>query len=175
MGTGDDAVLVRRLERDESADYRALRLECLRLHPAFFGSTHAEALAAELPFERHIRARDPDHAMFGAFDGGQLRGLCGFQREPRLRARHRGELVQMYVAPELTRRGVGSRLIAAVVRFAFDDPTISQVVLSVVAQNAAAIAAYRRAGFREYGRLENYFSPIDGVDATQLFMVRERR
>jgi RimJ/RimL family protein N-acetyltransferase len=50
---------------------------------------------------------------------------------------------------------------------------VRQVVLSVVADNRAAVRVYARAGFREYGRLENYFR-YDDASTTQLFMVYDR-
>ncbi|MEP6729799.1 MAG: GNAT family protein [bacterium] len=167
-------VVVRRVEAHEDVVYRAVRLECLQLYPANFGTTLAEALSTpRTPFENFIAEQNPDNVMFGAFVDGTLGGLCGFHREPRQRARHRGELIQMYVAPRLAKRGIGGRLIAAVLDHAFENPGIRHVVLSVVADNTTAIRAYERAGFREYGRLEGYFLSENGA-STQLWMVRER-
>ena len=98
---------IRRLEPHDQGAYRALRLESLRTNPALFGTTYAEAAAMpSLPFETFIRERAPDHAMFGAFVDGTLVGLCGFRRETRERARHSGELVEMYVAPHVAGRGL---------------------------------------------------------------------
>ena len=166
--------IIRRLEPHEHETYRALRLECLRTLPAFFGTTYAEASAIPaLPFQTFIRERAADHVMFGAFVDGTLSGLCGFRRETRQRARHRGELVEMYVAPHATGRGIGGRLIDAVLRYAFEELGASQVVLGVAAQNEAAQRAYRRAGFHEYGRLPGFFL-TDDVGTTQVFMVRDR-
>jgi RimJ/RimL family protein N-acetyltransferase len=151
-----------------------MRLESLRLYPAFFGTTYEEAAATpRLPFEISIAAQDPESVMFGAFEGERLCGICGLQREQRRRTRHRGELGHMYVSPRVTRQGVGGRLVAAVLDYALSDPVVRQVVLSVVADNRAAVRVYARAGFREYGRLENYFR-YDDASTTQLFMVYDR-
>jgi RimJ/RimL family protein N-acetyltransferase len=60
-----------------------------------------------------------------------------------------------------------------VVEHAFADAALTQIVLGVVAENEAAVSAYRRAGFREYGTLERCFHSGDAA-STQLFMVRER-
>jgi len=165
---------IRRLEPHDQGAYRALRLESLRTNPALFGTTYAEAAAMpSLPFETFIRERAPDHAMFGAFVDGTLVGLCGFRRETRERARHSGELVEMYVAPHVAGRGIGARLVDAVLRFAFEELGASQVVLGVAAENERAQRGYRRAGFREYGRLPNAFL-TDGVFSAKVFMVRDR-
>lgn len=166
--------VVRPLEAHEAAAYRALRLESLLLRPEFFGSTYAESVATPvLPFERFIRDQDSDHVMFGAFIDGKLCGICGFQREKRERARHRGELVHLYVAPPFARRGIGARLIAAVLDHAINELALLQVLLSVAGDNTAAISAYHSAGFREYGWLEQYFYS-KGAGSAQMFMVYER-
>jgi RimJ/RimL family protein N-acetyltransferase len=167
-------VVIRKLEPREYGQYRELRLECLKRNPLFFGTTYAEALATEaLPFEKFIWTRDPDHVMFGAFAQGKLCGICGIQREQRQRARHRGELVQLYVTPVVARKGIGARLIATVLQYALENLMLEQVVLGVAADNRAALKTYHRAGFREYGWLERYFCS-DGVCNGQLFMVYER-
>jgi RimJ/RimL family protein N-acetyltransferase len=166
-------VKIRRLEPREHLAYRTLRLECLKIHPEFFGTTYAEAAATRaLPFERFIWKRSQDNVMFGAFIDEELTGICGFQREQRERTRHRGELVQLYVRPRAARQGIGTKLIAAVLKHAFDDLRMMQVVLSVAANNDAAVKAYHRAGFREYGWLERHFCS-DAVCDAQYFMVYE--
>ena len=171
---GQDTVIIRQLEPREHLAYRTLRLECLKLHPEFFGTTYAEAAAIRaLPFERFIWRRSRDNVMFGAFIDDELCGICGFQREQRERTRHRGELVQLYVRPREAGQGIGTKLIGTILKHAFDDLHLMQVVLSVAANNEAAVKAYHRAGFREYGWLERYFCS-DGVCDAQYFMVYER-
>ena len=167
-------VSVRKLLAHESAAYRAARLASLQHSPTCFGTTYEEEAAVPiLPFERFIQQQHPDHFMLGAFLDNQLCGICGFERAARRRTRHRGELVQLYVAPTATGQGIGGRLVAGVVTEAFLDPALTQIILGVIADNHAALAAYRRAGFREYGRLERYF--VDGeTSRTQLFMIHER-
>jgi RimJ/RimL family protein N-acetyltransferase len=167
-------VSIRKLLAHESAAYRSARLESLQHYPAFFGTTYAEEAAVPiLPFEQLIQQQHPSNFMLGAFRDNQLCGICGFKREPRRRSRHRGELVQLYVAPTATGHGIGGRLVTGVVSEAFRDPELTQIVLGVIADNHAALAVYTRAGFREYGRLERYF--VDGeTSRTQLFMIHER-
>jgi len=165
---------IRKLEPREHGAYRDLRLECLRLNPQLFGTTYEEAAATTaLPFERHIWKRDSDNVMFGAFIDDVLVGICGFQRDHRERARHRGELVHLYVVPQAAKKGIGTRLIASVMDYALIDPAVQQVTLSVSGDNDPALKIYHRAGFREYGWLEGYYHS-DGENVSQLFMVYER-
>ncbi len=81
-----------------------------------------------------------------------------------------GELhvLNLATAPRFRRRGVAARLLAA----ALDEAAargLERALLEVRAGNAAAIALYRRFGFRESGRRVRYYA--DGEDA--LLMVRE--
>ena len=81
-----------------------------------------------------------------------------------------GELhvLNLATAPRFRRRGVAARLLAA----ALDEAAgrgLERALLEVRAGNAAAIALYRRFGFRESGRRTRYYP--DGEDA--LLMVRE--
>jgi RimJ/RimL family protein N-acetyltransferase len=174
MSVIDSTVDIRRLLAHESAAYRVARLASLQHYPAFFGTTYTEEAAVPiLQFEHFIQQKHSSNFMLGAFLGNQLCGICGFKREERHSTQHRGELVQLYVAPTATGRGIGGQLVAGVVNEAFLDPVITQIVLGVIADNQAALAVYRRAGFREYGRLERYFMDSD-TSRTQLFMILER-
>jgi RimJ/RimL family protein N-acetyltransferase len=167
-------VTVRRMRPGEEGLYRAMRLRALQLNPRVFGSTYAETLAtAVLPFERFIATDDEENPMFGAFTRGELGGMCGLHRETRERGRHRAELVHMYVAPWLQGQGVGAELVATAVRYGLDRIGLRQIVLGVIAENAPAVRLYRRSGFREYGRLQDFFCGEIGC-AEKLFMVYER-
>jgi RimJ/RimL family protein N-acetyltransferase len=172
--TTQQDVAIRRLESGEEGLYRAMRLQSLQRHARLFGSTYAETAAEPLlPFERFIAASDEDNPMFGAFTRGELGGICGLQRETRERTRHRAELVHMYVAPWLQGQGVGSQLVATAVGYGLDRLGLQQIVLGVMTENEPAVRLYRRAGFREYGRLERFFRADAGCSG-KLFMVYER-
>jgi len=167
-------VAIRRLEPGEQGLYRAMRLQALQRNPRVFGSTYAESVAQPvLPFETFIATDDAENPMFGAFTRGELGGIGGLHRETRERSRHRAELVHMYVAPWLQGQGVGAQLVATAVRYGLDCIGLRQIVLGVIVENEPAVRLYRRAGFREYGRLEHFFASEAGI-AEKLFMVYER-
>src|SRR5256885_1139939 len=120
-------VSIRKMLAHESAAYRAERLASLQHYPAFFGTTYNEEAALPvLPFEHFIQQQHPSNFMLGAFLDNHLCGICGFKREARRSARHRGELVQLYVAPTATGRGIGRQLVAGVVSEAFLDSELTQ-------------------------------------------------
>lgn len=53
-------------------------------------------------------------------------------------------------------KGYGSQLIAAALRYAFTILQVDKVTIGVFADNAPAIACYKKAGFRDTGIIEEY-------------------
>lgn len=151
-------ITIRKLHPDESALYRAIRLQCLKTEPDHFGSTfEEESSMPRLKFESWIEQEDSDHIMFGALDGEKLAGIVGFMRQERQRTRHRGDVVQMYVDASHRGQGLGERLLRGLLNQAFSLDGVEQAQLSVVAHNRAAIRLYERIGFRAFGVQPNYF------------------
>jgi ribosomal protein S18 acetylase RimI-like enzyme len=151
-------ITVRKLHPDESALYRAIRLHCLKTEPDHFGSTfEEESSMPRLKFESWIEQENRDHIMFGALDGEKLAGIVGFMRQERQRARHRGEVVQMYVDASYRGQRLGESLLRGLLNQAFMLDGVEQAQLSVVAHNQAAIRLYERIGFRAFGVQPNYF------------------
>jgi RimJ/RimL family protein N-acetyltransferase len=107
--------------------------------------------------------------MFGAFNDGKLIGIVGFDRMERQRARHRGEVAQMYVDAAYRGQNVGERLLRGLVEQAFSVEGIEQLQLSVIAGNNAAITLYEKVGFKAYGLQPRYFKVGDRY-MDQLFM-----
>jgi ribosomal-protein-alanine acetyltransferase len=71
------------------------------------------------------------------------------------------EILNLAVAPEIRRRGVGAKLLHAAMEFAREGGA-KRLFLEVRESNAAAIAFYKRAGFGESGRRKSYYrDPIE--------------
>lgn len=154
--------------------YRKIRLECLKAYPTHFGSSFEEEQSkSQLAYEIYLEKEDPDNFIFGAFDGKTCVGICAFHREPREKTRHRGELIQMYVASGYQKHGLGKELIARLVNRAFTSLGIEQIVLGVINTNLSAIHVYEKMGFREYGLIPKYFKMGKGY-LDQKLMIRER-
>ena len=98
------------------------------------------------------RNRDePDHVLLVAETDGPVVGLVGIDTSPRRRLSHRATL-RLSVAREWRGQGVGTALVGCALDWAAGHPRIEKVSLAVLADNAPAIALYRRFGFEEEGR-----------------------
>jgi [ribosomal protein S18]-alanine N-acetyltransferase len=75
-------------------------------------------------------------------------------------------LLDLAVAPEARRRGVGRELVGAVLGYA-READARLVLLEVRASNEAAIALYRSSGFSENGVRRGYYSD-NGEDAVEM-------
>jgi ribosomal protein S18 acetylase RimI-like enzyme len=140
---------IRRLQAADAPAYRALRLRALREHPEAFTSSHEED-AAQPPAVAEKRLASPEFAAWGAFQGRELYGIVGLEREGRAKNRHKATVVGMYVAPEVAGQGVGRALLEALVAHA-RSCGIESLVLTVTDGNAGAERLYAGAGFRSFG------------------------
>lgn len=166
----------RTLESKDLDAYRKVRLECLKSHPENFGSTFEEESAANsLLLDKIISKKPTAEFVMGAFYLGELIGICGMRQEGRLKTNHRGEIVQMYVRESFSGNGIGKKILASALNRAFENASIDQVTLGVVANNIGAVTLYKNVGFVEYGRLENSFkSNNQGTIQLLMILTRER-
>lgn len=168
-------ITYRKLLPADGAAYRATRLQCLQEFPGSFGSTYAEEVQKEkLFFETQIEAQHPDNFMMAAFDGDDCIGLCGFVRESKVSARHRGHIIQMCVLSSHQGKGIGRGLIEHALADAFEQDGLEHICLGVVSDNIAANRLYEQMGFVEYGLLPGYMQ-VDGrmIDSRLMIKTRE--
>jgi putative acetyltransferase len=104
---------------------------------------------------------------------GQVIGNIGLDQSTRIRQAHLGELL-MGVAQAWQGKGVGSRLMTAILDIADNWMNLRRVQLTVYADNEPALALYRKFGFEVEGRLRDY-GVRDGVFVDALCMARLRQ
>ena len=145
------SIQTRRLKPDEVELHRDLRLRALGDSPGSFGETLVEAAQRPTTYWEDLTrsVTEPGgHAMFIAFEGdapiGSAYGLRDQERNDG------GRIGGMWVRAESRRKGVGSALLQAVLDWA-RACAFTRLALWAPDQNAAAMALYRRAGFRETG------------------------
>ncbi|MGW6427248.1 GNAT family N-acetyltransferase [Nocardia sp. NPDC055053] len=159
MGEPEGAVGIRRLEPDEWAVFREVRLRALRDAPTAFGQTIEQALARTAHDWRDVlRAR----AQFAATAGTQTVGTVGVTTDAA-----RAHLISMWVDPRARGRGVSDLLIDAAVSWAVARGC-AVVRLDVTEGNTAAEKLYRRHGFVPTGRR----GPVEPGDPRMEFEMR---
>ena len=139
--------MIRLLTTADAARYREVRLEGLKLHPEAFSSTFERENEQPLPW---FEARITQGNVFGAFVGDELAGVAGCWPQEGPKVSHKALLWGMYVRPAARNRGLGRRLVEAVVNHA--STRVEQLQLGVVSANEAAHGLYRSMGFSEFGR-----------------------
>lgn len=141
----------RPLCRDDWQAFRALRLKSIEDWPlALYPTYEEEASLAPEAIQDRI-AETPSQVVFGAFDGGVLAGIAGLRRNPLVQVAHKGVLWGVFVHPDRRRDGLARQLLRALFAYAHARG-VTQVHLSVNAENPRAGNLYRSMGFEVYGR-----------------------
>lgn len=137
------------MEQADLPAYRFVRLEALRHHPEAFLSAYEDEAAEPLDtYKRMIAA--PPSATFGCFVNDTLVGIAGLIVSPRLKLRHKGTIVGVYLRPAHRSHGLARELMEAVIDEARRVGVIS-LLLDVTVGNEAAQRLYRGLGFQPYG------------------------
>ena len=157
---------VRRFRKGDGENCRLIRLEALRHAPDAFGSTYEKEAERDVAqFEDRVMSG----CIFGAFSAERIVGMAGFNQQSGEKFRHKGVLWGMYVTPEFRNAGIGEDLVTAVLDHAKD--LVDLVTLSVVTENASALALYSKMGFQTYG-LESRALKIKDSYLSETLMVR---
>jgi L-amino acid N-acyltransferase YncA len=142
---------IRPLIPADAPTFRVLRLRALKDHPEAFTSSFEEDTLRPPSWTEQRLAGGSGDMFWGCFVGDALHGIIGLNRESRDKNRHKGNVVAMYVAPEVGRRGMARALLQAVIDHARDDGVLEQLVLTVTQGNRAARDLYHDVGFRTFG------------------------
>ena len=144
----EQAIKIRRLGRDEVDAFRHIRLEALRCEPASFASSYEDwaSLSAD---EWRQRLKNP---VIVAFQNDEPVGLIGLLRERPRKTAHRAQIVMVYVRKNWRGSGLAKKLLDAITNYA-QETDVTQLELSVSAENPIAIRFYEREGFTEIGRV----------------------
>jgi RimJ/RimL family protein N-acetyltransferase len=138
---------LRRLEADDAASYRELRLEGLKNHPEAFSASWEDEAAK--PASWWAERLEPSTVFGGWIDDSPLLGVAGFHVNGAAKLRHKGILWGMYVRPQARGSGLAAALVQRVIEHA--RTLVEEICVTVVASNAAAYRLYSAAGFEQYG------------------------
>lgn len=143
-----ETIRIEKLQPDEWQLYKQLRLEALLNEPAAFSSTYAEtSQRPDAHWQQRLleaQAGEKGWLLF-ARENGCLVGMIGAMHEPESDA---VDIISVYVAREKRGQGVGAALMAAILAEVRSKNAFQKAALSVNADQAAAVALYRRFGFQ---------------------------
>ena len=141
-----------RLLSPQNADvFKSIRLESLKHAPEAFASSFADWQALS---DSEWCSRLERTPVFVAFDGTEPIGIMGLMQQTSSKTVHRASIIMVYIRESYRGTGIADALLARLSEHARSNG-IRQLELMVSAENAVAIAFYRRSGFREIGRIPN--------------------
>ena len=160
----EPAPVIRMLGPSDVDEYSAVHLAGLVEFPAAF-TTDADAWR-DAPRDTIARHLAPDRAetrgpVLGAWRGEELVGLIGLTREERRSVAHKAGLWGFYVTAGNRRRGVGRRLLSAMIDHAAGMPGLRQLRAVVAASCVEALALFESDGFERFG-FEQEARLVDG-------------
>lgn len=123
-----------------------MRLQALRDHPEAYGSSFEEEEHDDMA--RFIGERPS--VTLGAFAGDAIAGTAAFVVSSRIKQRHKGHIVAVYVRPEWRRTSLAADLMRHLIGIGREEG-LSLLTLSVTTGNTAARRLYRSLGFIAYG------------------------
>jgi putative acetyltransferase len=158
------------VRRAEPGDYESI-WRTFQDEEAYAGTLQLPFASKEL-WRKRLAEFPEDDFFLVACIGGEIVGNAGlhrFRQQRRAHAMHLGMAVQT----RFHGRGVGSALMAAMVDLADNWLHVFRLELTAYADNAAAIALYRKFGFEVEGTHRAY-ALRDGRYVDALFMARVR-
>jgi aminoglycoside 6'-N-acetyltransferase len=97
---------------------------------------------------------EPDTLRWTILVDGAVAGLIQAWEEPDPKYRHAG--IDLFIDPALRGRGIGPEALRRVVRHLVEERGHHRITIDPAADNAAAIRAYEKAGFRAVGVMRRY-------------------
>ncbi len=118
--------------------------------------------------EEEMLHPDTDETKWAIEHEGRLVGMIQASEELEPEFRHAS--IDLFLDPDVRGRGIGPDAIRLVAAWLIKHRGHHRLTIDPAAGNAAAIAAYRKVGFRDVGRLRRYQRMGDGSWADGLLM-----
>lgn len=144
-------MIIKKLTKQDTEDYRQIRLESLHNNPDSYGTTYQEEATNTIDDFKDKIPVDNNSFILGCYDNKQLIAIVAFHQESRIKTKHKAYIRSMYVKPEYRRQGIGELLLNELITKAKDINDIEVLLLDVVTNNVPAKHLYLSFGFKVYG------------------------
>ncbi|MCI0709195.1 MAG: GNAT family N-acetyltransferase [Chloroflexi bacterium] len=163
---------IRQLQLNELEKYLDLRLRSLQDTPHSFGrSFEDEAQRSTEERILELRSRLGEHnVIFIAEENGEFFGSTGILRMTGRKIQHSVIIWGVYVVPEARGKHIGRLLMERAVEQARQWEGVTQVKLTVVTTNQAALKLYESLGFQKWG-VEPQALIVDGLPLDEAHFV----
>lgn len=162
--------MIRPLDANDLDAFIQIRSDSLNKSPQAFGADPRPISAFDRDQTRKdLAAKTHQNFILGYFEADVLLGMAGFVQSERAKIRHRAFIWGVYVYPECRGKGVGKRLLQAVLERAKDLDGLVKVVLSVNHSAGAAKGLYESVGFKTYA-VERDAMRWEGESLDEVFM-----
>jgi RimJ/RimL family protein N-acetyltransferase len=149
----EESILIRHLDAADAGPYQALKLAVMRDAPLAFAQTYEEAAKRSLNdvANRLARADETAGGTWGAFSAkAELVGAASLERGSQERNGHRAVVWGLFVAPCWQGRGIGRRILEAVIAHARSLEGLEELGIIVMAESHVARRLYESLGFNVY-------------------------
>ena len=140
----------------------------LRLRP-LAGSDESELTRIRLepevlkwwgPLEPEFPREEPESTRWTVELDGSVVGMVQFWEETE--PRYRYATIDLFLQPAVHGRGVGTEVVAQVVRHLIEDRGHHRITIDPALTNAGAIRSYEKVGFTRVGVMRAYERDVDG-------------
>ncbi|MEQ8316515.1 MAG: GNAT family N-acetyltransferase [Phycisphaerales bacterium] len=168
MAPESDGIEVCRLGPEHTEAYVKVRQRMLHEEPWSFGSTPAEDLDLARQQTRELLA-DDGWAYVGAIDGDAIVSTARLFRTTRPKQAHAASIVSVWTDPAYRGRGLGRRVLLAIIDVARGWPGVELIELSVSEPSQAARRLYESLGFMTWG-VQPDAMRVHGHSASERYM-----
>jgi aminoglycoside 6'-N-acetyltransferase len=140
-------VVLRRLAQGDEAELR-------RIHETPEVKRWWDAPEENFPWD------EPEATRFTIEVDGRVAGLIQYGEEKEPKYRH--AWIDLFIDPALHGRGVGTEALRRVVRLLIEERGHHRITIDPALENAAAIRAYEKAGFKRVGVMRRAERDADG-------------
>lgn len=153
-----ETIRIVKLNADQWEIYRDIRLKGLQEDPQAFGRSYDEEIKYDK--EKWVQRTGGEYTRVAMENGEAIGTMSAYVAEQNgAKVAH---IVGVFVAKKARGRGVGSKLLAEILKKLKENPDIKKVELSVNKDQVSAVGLYEKFGFKIIG--EDSFKMGDGKE-----------